>query len=70
MTSDTKQKIIYRPHPWRQTYQPDSLSNDKLEAATKGHGSLVIPVYAAAKLDSRRYLLLAFPESKQVRRRK
>ncbi len=47
MTSDTKQKIIYAAS-MAATYQPDSLSNDKLEAATKGHGSLVIPVYAAA----------------------
>ncbi|WP_319378042.1 hypothetical protein [uncultured Methanocorpusculum sp.] len=47
MTNDTKQKIIYATS-MAATYQPDSLSNDKLEAATKGHGSLVIPVYAAA----------------------
>jgi hypothetical protein len=30
------------------TFKPDLMSNDKLEAATKGHGALVIPVFAAA----------------------
>ena len=30
------------------TFKPDYMTNDKLEAATKGHGSLVIPVYCAA----------------------
>jgi methylthioribose-1-phosphate isomerase len=30
------------------TFKPDYMTNDKLEAATKGHGSLVIPVYGAA----------------------
>jgi len=47
MANDTKQKIIYAAS-MAATYQPDSLSNDKLEAATKGHGALVIQVYAAA----------------------
>jgi len=47
MTSDTKQKIMYAAS-MAATYQPDSLSNDKLEAATKGHGALVLQVYAAA----------------------
>lgn len=47
MTNDTKHKIIYAAS-MASTYQPDSLSNDKLEAATKGHGSLVLAVYAAA----------------------
>ena len=26
------------------TFKPDYMTNDKLEAVTKGHGSLVIPV--------------------------
>jgi len=30
------------------TFKPDLMTNDRLEAATKGHGSLVIPVYCAA----------------------
>ncbi|NYT05268.1 MAG: hypothetical protein GKC04_02685 [Methanomicrobiales archaeon] len=30
------------------TFKPDLMTNDKLEAATKGHGALVIPVFAAA----------------------
>jgi len=30
------------------TYKPDYMTNDKIEAATKGHGSLVIPVFCAA----------------------
>ena len=47
MTNDTKHKIIYAAS-MASTYQPDSLTNDKLEAATKGHGSLVLAVYAAA----------------------
>ncbi|MDD3047126.1 MAG: hypothetical protein PHF01_01390 [Methanocorpusculum sp.] len=47
MTDNTKQNIILAAS-MAATYQPDSLSNDKLEAATKGHGSLVLPVYAAA----------------------
>lgn len=46
MTDNTKQNIILAAS-MAATYQPDSLSNDKLEAATKGHGSLVLPVYAA-----------------------
>jgi len=30
------------------TFKPDLMTNDKIEAATKGHGTLVIPVYCAA----------------------
>ena len=30
------------------TFKPDYMTNDKIEAATKGHGSLVIPVFCAA----------------------
>ena len=30
------------------TFKPDYMTNDKLEAATRGHGALVIPVFAAA----------------------
>ncbi len=30
------------------TYKPDYMTNDKLEAATRGHGALVIPAFCAA----------------------
>ncbi|AEB67704.1 MULTISPECIES: hypothetical protein [Methanothrix] len=30
------------------TFKPDYMTNDKIEAATKGHGSLVIPAFCAA----------------------
>ncbi len=30
------------------TFKPDYMTNDKLEAATRGHGALVIPVFCAA----------------------
>lgn len=30
------------------TFKPDFMTNDKIEAATKGHGTLVIPVFCAA----------------------
>ena len=30
------------------TFKPDYMTNDKIEAANKGHGSLVIPVFCAA----------------------
>lgn len=30
------------------TFKPDYMTNDKVEAATRGHGSLVIPVFCAA----------------------
>ena len=30
------------------TFKPDYMTNDKLEAATRGHGALVIPAFAAA----------------------
>ncbi|HDD36102.1 MAG TPA: hypothetical protein ENF50_01360 [Archaeoglobus veneficus] len=30
------------------TFKPDLMTNDKIEAATKGHGTLVIPVFCAA----------------------
>ena len=42
-----KDKIVFAA-TMASTFEPDSMTNDKLEAATKGHGSLVIPVYAAA----------------------
>jgi hypothetical protein len=29
-------------------FKPDYMTNDKIEAATKGHGSLVLPVFCAA----------------------
>ena len=30
------------------TFIPDLMTNDNIEAATKGHGTLVIPVFCAA----------------------
>jgi hypothetical protein len=30
------------------SFKPDFMTNDKIEAATKGHGSLVLPVFCAA----------------------
>lgn len=42
-----KDKVIFAA-TMASTFEPDLMTNDKLEAATKGHGSLVIPVYAAA----------------------
>jgi hypothetical protein len=30
------------------SFKPDYMTNDKIEAATKGHGSLVLPVFCAA----------------------
>ncbi|MBT8507377.1 hypothetical protein AZH53_02890 [Methanomicrobiaceae archaeon CYW5] len=42
-----KDKVIFSA-TMAATFEPDSMTNDKLEAATKGHGALVIPVFAAA----------------------
>ncbi len=42
-----REKIILATHA-AATFKPDYMTNDKLEAATRGHGSLVIPVYCAA----------------------
>ncbi|WP_067049895.1 hypothetical protein [Methanofollis ethanolicus] len=42
-----KDKVVFAA-TMAATFEPDSMTNDKLEAATKGHGSLVIPVFAAA----------------------
>jgi len=42
-----KDKVIFAA-TMAATFEPDSMTNDKLEAATKGHGSMVIPVFAAA----------------------
>jgi methylthioribose-1-phosphate isomerase len=44
---DEREKIILATHA-AATFKPDYMTNDKLEAATRGHGSLVIPVYCAA----------------------
>lgn len=30
------------------TFKPDFMTNDKIEATTKGHGTVVIPVFCAA----------------------
>jgi hypothetical protein len=42
-----KDKVIFAA-TMAATFEPESMTNDKLEAATKGHGALVIPVFAAA----------------------
>ncbi len=47
MTDDAREKAILAAC-MAATFKPDYMTNDKLEAATKGHGSLVIPVYCAA----------------------
>jgi hypothetical protein len=44
---DEREKIIFATHA-AATFKPEYMTNDKLEAATRGHGSLVIPVYCAA----------------------
>jgi len=45
--SEEREKILLATQA-AATFKPDYMTNDKLEAATKGHGSLVIPVYCAA----------------------
>ena len=45
--TDEREKILLATQA-ATTFKPDYMTNDKLEAATKGHGSLVIPVYCAA----------------------
>ncbi len=45
--SHEKDKVVFAA-TMASTFEPDSMTNDKIEAATKGHGSLVIPVFAAA----------------------
>lgn len=47
MTGEEREKILLAAAQ-AATFKPDLMSNDKLEAATKGHGALVIPVFAAA----------------------
>lgn len=42
-----KDKVVFAA-TMAATFEPDSMTNDKIEAATKGHGALVIPVFAAA----------------------
>jgi hypothetical protein len=45
---DTEREKVLLATCMAATFKPDYMTNDKLEAATKGHGSLVIPVYCAA----------------------
>ena len=45
--SHEKDKVVFAA-TMASTFEPDSMTNDKIEAATKGHGALVIPVFAAA----------------------
>jgi hypothetical protein len=45
--TDEREKILLATQA-AATFKPDYMTNDKLEAATKGHGSLVIPVFCAA----------------------
>jgi methylthioribose-1-phosphate isomerase len=47
MTDDAREKALLAAC-MAATFKPDYMTNDKLEAATRGHGSLVIPVYSAA----------------------
>ena len=47
MTGEAREKALLATC-MAATFKPDYMTNDKLEAATKGHGSLVIPVYCAA----------------------
>ena len=47
MTDAEREKVVLAAC-MAATFKPDYMTNDKLEAATKGHGSLVIPVYCAA----------------------
>jgi len=42
-----REKLLLATH-LAVTFKPDLMTNDKLEAATKGHGTLVIPVICAA----------------------
>jgi len=42
-----REKLLLATH-LATTFKPDLMTNDKLEAATKGHGTLVIPVICAA----------------------
>ena len=45
---DTEREKILLATVHATTFKPDYMTNDKLEAATRGHGALVIPVFAAA----------------------
>jgi hypothetical protein len=45
---DTEREKVLLATVHATTFKPDYMTNDKLEAATRGHGALVIPVFAAA----------------------
>jgi hypothetical protein len=45
---DTEREKILLATVHATTFKPDYMTNDKLEAATRGHGALVIPVFSAA----------------------
>ncbi len=47
MSSPEREKVVLAA-TLAVTFKPDLMTNDKIEAATKGHGTLVIPVYCAA----------------------
>ena len=47
MSEVDREKLLLATH-LAVTFKPDLMTNDKLEAATKGHGTLVIPVICAA----------------------
>ncbi|RLJ06026.1 MAG: hypothetical protein DRP16_05560 [Candidatus Aenigmatarchaeota archaeon] len=47
MSEVDREKLLLATH-LATTFKPDLMTNDKLEAATKGHGTLVIPVICAA----------------------
>lgn len=45
---DTERERVLLAAAHAATFKPDYMTNDKLEAATRGHGALVIPAFAAA----------------------
>lgn len=45
--TEERERILLATHA-AATFKQDYMTNDQLEAATKGHGSLVLPVYCAA----------------------
>lgn len=45
---DTERERVLLAAAHAATYKPDYMTVDKLEAASRGHGALVIPAFAAA----------------------
>lgn len=46
--SDSEREKVILAATMAATFRPDFMTNDKVEAATKGHGTLVVPVLVAA----------------------